>query len=182
VLQVFQTREARSRRYVDQAMRFDRCFVRIGLAFDDDTFLDRPEWALLVGPRVQDIGEQRLEPSVGLELALNLRQKLFRVRRGVRKDPDGDLGIAQDLLDRTRERDNRRLVVLARPQIKVSVRPSRLRGSGRRARVPDPTRLTSGFARWTPTTFQPAHEFRPRRIGVGRGFGPIRRIPGRDRT
>ena len=81
----------------------------------------RPLGPALARLVVQHLREERLELLVALELQLDLPQEALGDRPGVAEDSDRDLRVGQDVLDRLAEGDDGALVVLARPEVQVTV-------------------------------------------------------------
>src|SRR5262249_8285753 len=75
--------------------------------------------ALRIGP--QNVGEQRPQHLVVLEFGLDLSEKRFGNRSGVRKNSDRDFGIVQYVLNGEAERDQRTLSMLTGPQIEIAI-------------------------------------------------------------
>ena len=90
---------------VHQAVAFDSGFLRVALALDDDPAILRPARGLAFGVVPEDLGEQPLQFGIGLELVLDLPEKLAGGRLVEAEDADRYLGIAQNLLDHPGECD-----------------------------------------------------------------------------
>src|SRR5215831_200328 len=77
--------------------------------------------ASFCGSAHKNIWEQFLQQIVALELLLDLPQEGLRDRPGVAEDAECEVRIVQNVLDRQREGDDARLVVVASPQIEKAV-------------------------------------------------------------
>lgn len=108
---------------IDQSVGLNGALLRIALPFEYEAVILRPFGCVLrrVGP--QYVWEPGLERLVAFELTLDLPQEAFCDRAGMRKNPNREIGIAEQVLDRETERNNGRFVVLACPEIEVSIRP-----------------------------------------------------------
>src|SRR5262249_3553849 len=111
---------------VDEAVRFNRCFLGFTLALDRDAAGEAPLRRPSVRARaawvlVENVLEYLLERIFSLKLVHDLAENCLRKRLGGRENRDGYLGIAQDLLNGPAYTDNAGLAVRARPQINVAV-------------------------------------------------------------
>src|SRR5260370_14008708 len=112
---------------VDQAGRVDGRFVWVALTLNRNSALEAPLRGPAIGTErawvaVEYIGVNRLEVFVGLEFPLDLREECRGDRLHHAENGDGDLGIAEYLLDHSGKGDDGTFVMKARPQIDIAVR------------------------------------------------------------
>ena len=107
---------------IDQAPGLDGAFLGVALALDDDAVVLGPLRALLVRVSIEHVRKHGLEGVVALELALDLAQEALSDLAGVGEDANGQFRVGEDVLDSLAKRDDARLPVFARPQVKASVR------------------------------------------------------------
>ena len=112
----------RCRLAVDEAPRLERRLLRVAPAPDHDPVVLRPLGRLLLRVGPQDVVKEVLERLVELELALDLSQERLGYGPVEREDRRRLFRVGEDVLHRLAVGDDRRLVMLAGPQVKVLVR------------------------------------------------------------
>src|SRR5215469_15442735 len=73
-----------------------------------------------IGP--QDIWEQGSQRLIGLKLGSDLPQERLRNRPRVRKNPNRDLGVVQDIQNGEAEGNDRTLEMFASPKVEIAIR------------------------------------------------------------
>ena len=100
-------------------------FLGIAAALDQQTVVQAPDRTFLVRLGVEHFRVALLQNVACFQLPLDLGQKALGVGSGVAENADGDFRVAQNVLDGQGHGDDGGLVVLARPEIQVTVRGRR---------------------------------------------------------
>ena len=107
---------------IDQTPRFDRRFLGIALALDAQPALITPARRLAARIVEKYLRKRPLQPGVSLQLQLDLLPEFQRNGASVAKNTYRYLRVADDLLNHSSERDHRRFVMLACPQVQAIIR------------------------------------------------------------
>ena len=102
---------------VDQPVSLNGGFLRVALALNYDARVQTPHWRFLLRVAPENIRKQAFQQFVALELAFDLSKERFADGLGVREQAHRDFWAFQNLLDDSGKRDDRRLIVLTRPQV-----------------------------------------------------------------
>ena len=107
---------------VHQAPCFNCGFLRVSISLDNDPSFFRPLTGFLLGIRIQNVRKQRFQQLIRFKFAHDLLEECLRNWARMGENADGNLRIAENVLDSFAPGNDCGLVMFTSPQVKMPIR------------------------------------------------------------